>query len=62
MTDEATLRIAAISAVLSIVENQGDDSSQVGRKHGSAWTQDHIRMNMGLNSLMNRNSARSPWR
>ncbi len=55
MTDEATLRIAAICAVLSIVENQGDDSSQVGRKSGSAWTQDHIRMNMGLNSLMNRN-------
>ena len=48
MTDEATLRIAAICAVLSIVENQGDDSF-AGRKHGSAWTQDHIRMNMGLN-------------
>ena len=62
MTDEATLRIAAICAVLSIVETQGEDPSLTGRKQGPSWTQDHIRMNMGLNSLMNRNSARSPWR
>ncbi|MEC7178448.1 MAG: hypothetical protein VXW28_04055 [Candidatus Thermoplasmatota archaeon] len=62
MTDEATLRIAAICAVLAIVESQGDEQSMTGRNPGPAWTQDHIRMNMGLSSLMNRNSARSPWR
>ncbi|MGB0199977.1 MAG: hypothetical protein ACPGK2_03395 [Candidatus Poseidoniaceae archaeon] len=62
MTDEATLRIAAICAVLAIVESQGDDQSLIGRNPGPVWTQDHIRMNMGLSSLMTRNSARSPWR
>jgi len=62
MTDESILRIAAICAVLSIIESQGEDGSQIGRKSGDAWTQDHIRMNTGLNSLINRNSARSPWR
>ena len=48
MTDEAILRIAAISAVLSIIELQGDDGANIGRNTGSAWSQDHIRMNMGL--------------
>ena len=62
MTDEAILRIAAISAVLSIIESQGDDGSNIGRNGGNAWSQDHIRMNMGLNSLMNARSSRSPWR
>ena len=62
MTDEATLRIAAICAVLAVVETQGEDPSLAGRKQGPSWTKDHIRMNMGLNSLINRNSARSPWR
>jgi hypothetical protein len=62
MTDEAILRIAAISAVLSIIESQGDDGSNIGRNAGNTWSQDHIRMNMGLNSLMNSRSSRSPWR
>ena len=62
MTDEAILRIAAISAVLSIIELQGDDGSNIGRNTGNAWSQDHIRMNMGLSSLMNNRSSRSPWR
>ena len=62
MTDEAILRIAAISAVLSIIESLGDDGSNIGRNAGNAWSQDHIRMNMGLNSLMNARSSRSPWR
>ena len=62
MTDEAILRIAAISAVLSIIESQGDDGSNIGRTAGNAWSQDHIRMNMGLSSLMNVRSSRSPWR
>ncbi len=62
MTEMTILRIAAISAVLAIIESQADDGSAIGRQTGSAWTQDHIRMNMGLNSLMNQNSRRSPWR
>ncbi|DAC31946.1 MAG TPA: hypothetical protein HA327_00585 [Candidatus Poseidoniaceae archaeon] len=62
MTDESILRIAAIYAVLSIVENNARDSSKIGRNPGPVWTQDHIRMNTGKNSLMNRKSSRSPWR
>ena len=62
MTDEAILRIAAISAVLSIIESQGDDGANIGRNAVNAWSQDHIRINMGLNSLMNSRSSRSPWR
>ena len=61
MVDEATRRMAAIAAVLSLVES-GDDASQRGRQRGEAWAQDHRRMNMGRSSLMNYRSNRSPWR
>ena len=62
MTDESILRIAAIWAVLSVIENQSDDGSQVGRQSGPVWTQDHIRINTGRSSLMNSRASRSPWR
>ena len=61
MADETTRRMAAIAAVLSIVES-GDDASQRGRQRGEAWSQDHRRMNMGRSSLTNYRSNRSPWR
>ena len=61
MADEATRRMAALAAVLSLVEN-GDDASQQGRQRGEAWSQDHRRMNMGRSSLMHHRSNRSPWR
>ena len=61
MADEATRRMAAIAAILSLVES-GDDASQRGRQRGEAWSQDHRRMNMGQSSLMNYRSNRSPWR
>jgi hypothetical protein len=61
MSDETTRRMAAIAAVLSIVESS-DDASQRGRQRGEAWSQDHRRMNMGRSSLMSYRSNRSPWR
>ena len=61
MADEATRRMAAIAAVLSLVE-AGDDASQRGRQRGEAWSQDHRRMNMGRSSLLIHRSNRSPWR
>ena len=61
MADETTRRMAAIAAVLSIVES-GDDASQRGRQRGEAWSQDHRRMNMGQSSLMHRRASRSPWK
>ena len=61
MADEATRRMAAIAAVLSLVES-GDDASQRGRQTGEAWSQDHRRINMGKSSLMHNRSSRSPWR
>lgn len=61
MADEATRRMAAVAAVLSLLEST-DDASNRGRQRGEAWSQDHRRMNMGRSSLMNHRSNRSPWR
>tara|TARA_Y100000746_G_scaffold36037_3_gene27016 strand:- start:5946 stop:6131 length:186 start_codon:yes stop_codon:yes gene_type:complete len=61
MTRTKILKIAAMAAVISVTQS-GEDSSQIGRKKGDAWSQDHRRMNMGLSSLMYRRGSRSPWR
>ena len=61
MTRTKILRIAAMAAVISATQS-GDDSSQIARKMGDAWSQDHRRMNMGLSSLMYKRGSRSPWR
>lgn len=61
MSRTKILKIAAIAAVMSATQSS-DDSSQIGRKQGEAWAQDHRRMNMGLSSLMYRRGSRSPWR
>ncbi|EHR76451.1 MAG: hypothetical protein MG2_0863 [uncultured Candidatus Poseidoniales archaeon] len=41
---------------------QGEDVSQVARKPGLAWSQDHRRMNTGQSSLMHQRASRSPWK
>ena len=61
MTDDQTLRMAAIAAVLSMVD-AGEDVSIKGRQPGEAWSQDHRRMNMGRSSLMHKRANRSPWK
>ena len=61
MTDNQTLRMAAIAAVLSMVD-AGEDVSVKGRQPGEAWSQDHRRMNMGRSSLMHKRANRSPWK
>jgi hypothetical protein len=60
--NEETLRMAAIAAVFSMLAQSGDDPSQIARKPGLAWSQDHRRMNMGLSSLMQKRASRSPWK
>ncbi|NCG00638.1 MAG: hypothetical protein GWP25_02465 [Euryarchaeota archaeon] len=60
--DEETLRMAALAAVLSMLEQNGEDASQIARKPGLAWSQDHRRMNMGRSSLMHKRANRSPWK
>lgn len=62
MADIEKLRMAAIAAVISILNEQSEDPSQSGRMPGSAWSQDHRRMNMGKTSLMNLRASRSPWK
>mgnify|MGYP004325945119 FL=1 len=62
MTEVEVLRIAAITAIISILNEQSDDPSQAGRSPGLAWSQDHRRMNMGKTSLMNLRASRSPWK
>ena len=54
-------KIAAIAVIMSLL-NEGDNTENVGRKKGESWTQDHRRMSMGMKSLMNNRSSRSPWR
>lgn len=61
-TDPATLRMAAIAAVLAEVMQQGDDPAEVARNPGLAWSQDHRRMNTGQSSLMHQRASRSPWK
>ena len=61
-TDLATLRMAALAAVIAEVTQQGDDPAQIARKPGLAWSQDHRRMNMGQASLMQKRASRSPWK
>ncbi len=61
MADIETLRMAAIAAVLAATSNR-DDPAKAGRNLGEAWAQDHRRMNMGMSSLMQNRSSRSPWR
>ena len=61
MSDDQTLRMAAIAADLSMVD-AGEDISAKGRQTGEAWSQDHRRIVMGKSSLMAHRSSRSPWR
>ena len=61
MSDDQTLRMAAIAAVVSMVD-AGEDISAKGRQTGEAWSQDHRRIVMGKSSLMAHRSSRSPWR
>ena len=58
--DEEVLRVAAITAVLAMVNSQGEDPSLAGRKQGSTWAQDQRRINMGRASLLRSKSERSP--
>ena len=41
MADEDVLRVAAIMAVMSMVQQNSSDASKVGRLLGSAWSKDH---------------------
>ncbi|MFL2969252.1 MAG: hypothetical protein ACJZ63_00050 [Candidatus Poseidoniaceae archaeon] len=61
-TNQATLRMAAIAAVIAEVTQQGDDPGQIARQPGLAWSQDHRRINTGQSSLMHRRASRSPWK
>jgi len=54
--------MAAIAAVLAMLSQSGDDPSQIARKPGLAWSQDHRRMNTGQSSLMHQRASRSPWK
>lgn len=63
MSDERinVLRTAAIMAVFSMLEESSQGQS-IGRKAGSAWAEDHRRMNSGQSSLMWKRASRSTWR
>ena len=58
---EHLLRAAALVAVLSIIESV-DERASIGRKLGSAWSQDHRRTRMGCSNLMEVRQKRATWR
>ena len=61
MTDVEVLRIAAIMAVLQIM-NDGENEADVGREYGEAWAQDHRRMATGRSSLLRHRTGNTAWR
>lgn len=61
MTDIEVLRIAAIMAVLQIM-NDGENEADVGREYGEAWAQDHRRMAVGRSSLLRHRTGKTAWR
>ena len=58
---EHLLRAAALVAVLSMIESV-DERASLGRKLGSAWSQDHRRSRMGNSNLMESRQKRATWR
>ncbi|MDA0716015.1 MAG: hypothetical protein VW230_02900 [Candidatus Poseidoniales archaeon] len=59
---EEEKRIAAIMAVMSLIEGSDDQRGQVGRQTGHVWAQDHRRMLSGRQSVLHQRASRSPWR
>lgn len=56
------LRMAAIVAVLSLLQAVGVDSSQAGRQSGAVWALDHRRIASGMQSVLAERQGRSAWR
>ena len=56
------LRMAAIAAVLSLLQSGGADPSQAGRQSGSLWALDHRRITNGRESVLWQRQGRSAWR
>ena len=55
-------RMAAIVAVLSLLQVGGPDPSQAGRQRGAAWALDHRRIASGMHSVLAERQGRSVWR
>jgi hypothetical protein len=55
-------RMAAIAAVLSMLQSGGADPSQAGRQAGPAWSLDHRSIASGRKSVMAVRQGRSAWR
>jgi len=60
--NDEVLRMAAIAAVLSMIESSGPDSAQIGRQQGSVWASDHRRLASGDVGILRGRQARSTWR
>ncbi len=56
------LRIAALMAVLSKIEESYGEEGAIGRMPGSDWAHDHRLMTMGLPGLAYSRRNRSGWR
>ncbi len=56
------LRMAAIAAVLSIIESGGDQVGEIGRQSGPVWSYDHRQIANGRSGVLAIRSGRSTWR
>lgn len=56
------LRVAAIAAVLSMIDSSGPDPALIGRQQGSSWAQDHRQLASGNSGVMRNRQSRSTWR
>jgi hypothetical protein len=61
-TNDELLRMAAIAAVLSIIESGGDQVGEIGRQSGPVWSYDHRQMANGRSGVLAMRSGRSTWR
>ena len=61
-TSDDVLRMAAIAAVLSMIESSGPDPAQIGRQQGSVWATDHRSLASGEAGILRARQARSTWR
>tara|TARA_B100001123_G_scaffold380190_1_gene449633 strand:+ start:240 stop:518 length:279 start_codon:yes stop_codon:yes gene_type:complete len=59
---DEVLRMAAIAAVMSMLDAGGPDPSQAGRQGGPVWAQDHRRLASGRSSVLRMRQGRTAWR
>ncbi len=56
------LKVAAMLAVMQMIEENNTTHSNSGRLYGTKWSQDHKRMLVGQSSVLQLQQSRSTFR